>query len=262
MKSLVRWSATLGLVSSILVGSLLAGATDVLALTNEQIVERLRPIPVFTITDAEGAPLVASPTEGQEGTLITNIFISQQDAQNFLNDLSVDEPELAQGVRVIPVSLAEVYELAIASGQQPEPLEFLFIPMQQQVESALSLLQQSGEDIEQFQGVPLFVARASDEEGTYLTIQQGEQQVIPMFFKQEEMQAMLDRLEQTQPELASTVSIQVLNLEGLIETLQSSDNEGLNQILLIPPQETVEFIRSLQPAQPGQAQPQPAPTSP
>ena len=38
-----------------------------------------------------------------------------------------------------------------------------------------------------------FYARGGAENG-YLTIQQGQQEVIPLFFNKEELQAMVDRL--------------------------------------------------------------------
>lgn len=255
MKSLIRWSATLGVVGSVLLGSLFTAASSVLALTNEQVMERLESVPVFTLTDDQGSPLVASPPDGSEGPPVAGVFISQQDAQSFLENLRTDNPQLAESVQVVPVSLAEVYELAVGEQGNQGQLEFAFIPMRQQVEAATSVLQESGQNPQEFEGVPLFLARSGGENGGYLTIQQGEEQAIPIFFTQEELQAMLTRLQQSQPDLASNIEIQVVNLEGLIDTLQNSDNQELTQIVLVPPRESLEYIRSLQPGA-GQSQPQ------
>ncbi|MBE9182716.1 hypothetical protein IQ268_29705 [Oculatella sp. LEGE 06141] len=261
MKSVVRWSTTVGLVGGILLGSLFAGTAQVQALTDEQVMERLRPVPVFALAGADGQPLVASPAEGQQGPSIANVFISQQDAQTFLSNLREQNPEVAGGVQVVPVSLAEVYQLANANNRQ-DGLAFAFIPMQQQVEAARTVLQQDGANPTEFEGVPIFTAQSSTEEGVYLTITRGEEQVIPIFLEREGLQAMLDRLSQVEPELASSLVVEVDNLEGLIEELKTSDNEALNQILLVPPRESIEFIQSLQQRQgqrPGQ---QPAPARP
>jgi len=46
-----------------------------------------------------------------------------------------------------------------------------------------------------------------------LTIKQANQQVIPFFNR--ELQTMLDRFKKQQPSLASTIKIQVVNLEGV-----------------------------------------------
>jgi nickel transport protein len=233
-----------GIVSSLM----LVGVPKAMALTDSQIIEELRPVPVFTITDESGSPLVAAPNE-ENGAPVAGVFISQTDAQAFLDSLRENDPQLVEGVRVVPVSLAEVYQLALQIQQDggQDPLEFAFVPMEDQVESAIAVLEQRGQDPTQFEGVPLFMARAETEEGGYLTIQQGEEQVIPVFFKFEDLQQMLNRLSQEQPDLASEMIVQVINLENLIETFQASDNPELERLQLIPPQESVDFVRSLQP---------------
>ena len=255
MKSLVRWGTAVGLVSSIVVGSFFAGTMRVLALTNEQILETLRSVPVFTITDEDGSPLVASPGDGQDGPPVAGVFISRQDAENFLENLQQGNPDLGRTVQVVPVSLAEVYELAVSTRDRQEPLEFTFVPILQEVEAAVTILREDDATVDQFEGVPLFIARSGQaEDSGYLTIRQGNEQVIPMFFRQEELEALLQQLRQSQPNVANTIDIQVVNLEGLIQTLENSNNPELTQILLVPPRDSIDFVRSLQP---GQSQPAP-----
>ncbi len=252
MKSFFRWSATFGIVSGVLIGSFWTGAARVLALTAEQVAERLRPVPVFTLANEQGAPLVASPSEGEDRGPVAGVFISRADAEKFLNDLKTRNPQAAQGVRVVPVSLADVYRIAeterTGSTPQNQQLRFAFIPAQQQVDAAMTVLREGGQNVSQFQGVPIFVAQSGNGDNRgYLTIQQGEQQVIPMFFDKAELQGVLTRLQQSQPDLARNMTVQVVNLEGLIQTLQSSNNQELNQILLVPPRDSIEYVRSLQP---------------
>ena len=104
MKSLIRWSATVGLVGATIVGSLVGAGLQALALTPEQIVQKLRPVPMFTIANAQGAPLVASPPNGQKGSPVAGVFVSQKDAQAFLETLKSKNPNLAKEVKVVPVS--------------------------------------------------------------------------------------------------------------------------------------------------------------
>jgi len=106
------------------------------------------------------------------------------------------------------------------------------------VQSAQQLLGQGQE----FRGVPLFVAKGG-QEGGYLTIQQEGQSVIPFFFDKEQLQNLVNRFKEQQPNLASSVQIQVVPLEGIINTLQTQDNPQLEQILLIPSQESLQFLR-------------------
>lgn len=262
MKSLIRWSATLSLVGVTLAGSLFAGALEVLALTPDQIMQKLRPVPVFTIANSEGAPLVASPQNGQKGNPVAGVFINQQDAQAFLDNLKTKNPEIAKNVKVVPVSLAEVYKLNTANQGKADKdkLMFTVVPSRQQVDTAQALLKQSGEK-EQFNGTPLFVARGGPDKG-YLTIQQGDKAVIPMFFKKEELQTLMDRFKQQDPKMASSLEVQVLNLEGVLEVMRTKNDPQLDQIMLIPPRESLEFVRStLNQSQP-QAKPAVAPAKP
>lgn len=258
MKSLIRWSATLGLIGTVLLAPL-TGSNNALALPEAQIVEKLKLVPVFTITDAQGAPLTASVPNGDKQTSVAGIFISQQDAQAFIDKLKAKDPQLAGTVKVVPVSLAEVYQMDKANQNKPDELEIAYVPMKQQVDAAVALLKQQGQQVNQFNGVPMFVATGGPEKG-YLTIQQGEQSIIPIFFNKDDLQTMVARFQQQQPDLAGQVQIKVVDLEGVIETLQKSDDPQLNQLVLIPPRETIEYLRANQPANPaGQATPVPAP---
>jgi nickel transport protein len=258
MKSLVRWSATLGLVGSALLGSFFTENLRALALPEDQVVQKLQSVPVFTVTDPQGSPLVASVPNGQNQTqAVAGVFISQRDAQAFVERLKKEKPDLARNVQVVPVSLAEVYKLDRENQNQPAGLDFAYIPVQQQVQSAQALMSQNGQQAQQFQGTPLFVARGGENQG-YLTIQQNGQSVIPFFFDKEQLQLLVDRFKQQQPNLASTVKLQAVTLEGVIQTLQTENNPQLNNIVLVPSKEAIDFLRSRTGAS-GQSAPQAAP---
>ena len=261
MKSLVRLSATVGLIGSTILGTLVAGGLQVLALTPEQIIQKLRSIPVFTIANAQGAPLVASPPSGEKGGPVAGVFISQKDAIAFLENLKTKNPNLAKEVKVVPVSLAEVYQLNKASQGKPNELDFAYVPTKQQVDFALAVLKQNGQEVKQYNGTPLFVARAGKEKG-FLTIQQGDKSVIPMFFNKEELQNLLDRFKKQQPDLAASIDIQVFPLEGVVDAMQKQNDPQLDKIELIPARESIEFIRSLKPAGGATAKPTPPAATP
>lgn len=270
MKSFFRWGTTLGLLGSVLVGNLQA-----LALPPEQVVERLRTVPVFMIAKADGGVLsqCVDPGNGQQvdctnakKVLVAPAFISQRDAEAVLNRLRSSNPEQGRGLQVIPRSLGQVYQqLEEANKNKQEPLVIDFLPMQQQVDSAMALLRQNGQQVQQFNGVPLFVAKFKSE-NKYLTVPQGDQRVIPFFFEREQAMALLDSFKQAQPNQASNIEIQVMALESVIETLRTGNDPVLNQVLLVPSRESLEFLRSLQPAngqqRPNQSQPQQRPTQP
>ncbi len=254
MKSLIQRGVAAFTFGGLMVGSLIATGLNALALTSEEITQQLLHVPVFTVTDETGSPLVSEISDQDGVPPVTQVFISQVDAQEFIDGLSTDNPELAESVKVTPVSLARIYEVALIGQEEEARLEFIFVPQANQVESAVDIIQSSGdleEPIDEFAGVPLFTARSAQGEGNenvgYLTIQQGETEVIPMFFTEEDLQVLLTEIETNQPDLANTLEPHVLRLEDLIYTFETSDNAELQQIRLIPSSETLRYLQEQAP---------------
>lgn len=250
MKSLIRKGATLLTAGALAIGSVLAAGAEAIALTSEQIVQQLSNVPVFTITDESGSPLVSEMSENDDVPPVTQVFISQEDAQAFIEGIRSNAPDLANSVQVTPVSLARIYEVALMGQNQDTRLEFIFVPEREQVQSAVRIEQEdvTDEGVNEFSGVPLFTARSGigTEDIGYLTIQRGDQEVIPVFFAQEDLSSLLDEIETSQPELAGTLSPHVIRLEDLIYTLETTDDEQLSQIRLIPSSETLRFLQQQQ----------------
>ena len=247
MKKLQRWVAMVTVSLATSLGTSFMGNLAAIALPYEDILEKLLPVPVFTITNSEGSPLLATVNdENNTEQSVAGVFISKADADNFVQQLlNQNNPDLTD-VQVTPVSLAEVYQMEQESQNNPDrAVVFDFVPTQAQVQSALQVLQNNGESAENFSGVPLFLATGGADNG-YLTIQQGGNQIIPLFFQKEQLENMLSRLGENQPDLAASVQIQVVNLQGVIKLLRSSEDEQLNQIVLVPPQDSLAYIRSLQ----------------
>ncbi|WP_261199211.1 Tic22 family protein [Laspinema olomoucense] len=257
MKSLVRWSASLGLMGSVLLGQLLPGMNRAIALPAQDIMKKLESVLVFTITNTEGTPLIASVTNNNEEASIASFFMSQRDAQQFVQKIEQQNPDLAGNTQVVPVSLAKVYELEQANADNPERVEFAFIPVQQQVQFAAEELQQEGQEIPQsngmplFNGVPLFYATVGPEQG-YLTIEQNGEQLIPIFFNREQLESMLTRVREQQPDLAPSIDVRVSNLEKVIEELENNNDPAVTKIVLVPSTETLEYLQSRPQAEPAQ----------
>jgi Tic22-like family len=244
MKSLIHWSKTLGLAGSIILGSCLSYIPAALSLTAEQIVQKLSSVPVFTVADDKGAPLVASEKDANGEARIAGVFISQRDAQNFVTQLQKQNPELGKKVKVLPVSLGEVYQLAQENAKQKDGVNFTYVPVQTEVESAKKLSQANGQT-EKFQGgVPLYVARGGEDKG-YLTVERNNQQVIPFFFEKKQLEDLVSRFKQQKPDAASSITIEVVPLEGMIATLQKSNDKVLEKVVLVPSSESLEFLRAL-----------------
>jgi hypothetical protein len=145
MNSFIRWGLVGGAVLTTLVGQTL----KVLALPTDEVVKLLQGVPVFTIADAQGAPLVAMDNNRK----VTGIFVSQQEAQKFFQQLKKDKPDIASKVTVQPVSLGEVYKLAVANSGKADALNFAYVPVPTEVETATKLLTAAGQKYQG--GVPL-----------------------------------------------------------------------------------------------------------
>ncbi|MBO0348885.1 hypothetical protein J0895_07180 [Phormidium pseudopriestleyi FRX01] len=257
MKSLVRWSATFGLMGSVFLGQLLPGMNRAIALPAEDIMKKLESVLVFTITNSEGTPLIASVTNDEQEASIASFFMSERDAEQFVQKIEQQNPDLAGNTQVVPVSLAKVYELEQANANNPDRVEFAFIPVQQQVQFAAEELQREGQEIPEsngmplFNGVPLFYATIGPQQG-YLTIEQNGQQMIPIFFNREQLESMLTRVREQQPDLAPTIDVRVSNLDKVIEELENNNDPAVTKIVLVPSTETLEYIQSRPQPEPAQ----------
>ncbi|MGB3190815.1 Tic22 family protein [Lyngbya sp. PCC 8106] len=252
MKSLARLSLVLGIIGSHLLinpglpsrlpSFLPIGIQPAFALTPNEVLEKLGAVPVFTITDSEGSPLVGTAQSQGQSASVVEVYISRQDAQAFINELKTQNPELASSVQVTAVPLGKIYEIGQQNQSDPERLMFAFVPTQQQLNSAKAVLEANGQDVNQFRGVPLFLARAGADDRV-ITVQQGDKQAIPFFFTKEDLQGMLEQFKTQQPDLISSVKIEVVPLEVLLEAFRTDSDQFLDLVILIPPRETVEFIQ-------------------
>jgi hypothetical protein len=240
MKSLIRSLTTFGLIGTTVLGSWLVQGSKLLALPTEEILQKLRPVPVFTVADSNGSPLIAS---GENNAKVAGVFISQEDANSFVQKLKQENPDLGGKVQVVPVSLGEIFELKEANAQKPDGINFAYVPMREEVEGAKKIL--SANDQEYKGGVPLFVAKAGEDKG-YLTIKQNDTEIIPFFFEKEQVENLIKRFKENQPDLASSIDIEVVILEVVLSNLKEGDHEMLKKIVLWPSEESIKFLRESQ----------------
>ncbi|MEA5618863.1 Tic22 family protein [Cronbergia sp. UHCC 0137] len=250
MKSLMRWGLKLGIAGSVILTGLCGvGNLRAIALPEAQVVQVLQKVPIFTLTYPKGE-FVVFPTKNASKTISQiGFFISKQDAQRFLdNRIKKENPELGKTLQVRPISLADYYKLLLENKKKADSsVVFTLVPTQQQVELARNLLTASGQPGEKFNGIPLFVPKFKAD-NSYLTILRGKEQYIPFYFEKEQASALLNEFKKSSPDKASNTEIQVVDLYGVIENLNSSNDTNLNKIFLFPSRESIDFIRSLVPA--------------
>lgn len=259
--SLIHWSAVLGLLGSSLLGPSMLRNTPAIALPEKDVLERIQAVPVFAITDTKGAPILASVPDQKDNTKIATFFVSHQDAQTAVNKIKSTNPKVGNIAKVTPVSLRQAYELARDTKKnKQEKIAFQFLPTQQQVDTAVSLLKQKGKKVEQFNGVPLFYAiGGSGKDKGLLTVSQNNKQMIPFFFNQQDLKAMLDQLKKQDSKLNVT-QIEVTTLGQVVDSMLKNNDAALNQVMLVPAKESVDFVQSQQRAATNN-QPTGAPTN-
>ncbi len=243
MKSLSRFVAVCGVVAGTLWGNV-PGQQNMaaLALPQQEVIQKLD-VPVFAVTDGQGSLLLRSITVPGKDTKasVAPIFITKKDADDFVNKLKAQDANLGNTVKVTIVSLGKVYQISQLDKSRQENLQFAFVPAQQQVDLAEDIQKQNGKTGD-FNGVPLFLARGGADNG-YLVIQQGNQEVIPMFFSKQDLLNMVENFKKQQPELSGSIKVEVVNLEGVMTALEKDNDPFLKKIVLIPPRDSIEFVQ-------------------
>ncbi len=249
MKALVRWGATLGLVGSTLLGSVVVGSFPVLALSEQQIKEKLDAVPVYLITNDKGLPLSRPLSEAQTpGSSVTGVYMSRQEAQSFIKELQGvpgQDPKMQQmmkSLQVTAVPMGAIYEQLQQNKNQSQRLLFAFKPVEREIKGAMELLRKSGQQVNQFNSVPVFAVRFAPDQG-YVPIQltSDNEQLIPLFLSKQDAQGLLTKIKPQFPK----ADIQVIDIDGVIKTLQDKNDAWLNQVVLVPSQESREYIQTL-----------------
>ena len=257
MNRLMHWSLIATLAGSgVVVPSVTRNMTAV-AIPEADVLKRLERIPVFTVTDPKGTPVLASvpnPQDKSKQIQIAYFFMGQTDAQALVSKLKSDKPEIGKEARVVTLTLKEAYNIQNENKDKKDQLAFQFLPTQQQLESAKTVLTKNGEDPQKFTGIPLFYAVGGKDKGL-LTIQQGEEKVIPFYFSQPDLDGMLAQLKKQDAELSASTTVEVTSLDRVVGSLFKEKGGEIEQITLVPSRDALEYVVQQQKANGGQAAP-------
>lgn len=251
--SLVRWGTTLGLVGSTVLATVTSTIAPVIALSDQQIKSKLDNIPVFLITNPQGLPL-SRPLPQQNGKKaggsVTGVYMSKQEAQAFINELKSvkdKDPKMTQMVKslqVTPVPLGVIFQQLQKTKNEPNRLLFAFKPVDKEVKAAMDLLKKSGQQVTQFRSIPVGMVRFGPDKG-YVPIklgnQKAEQEVIPIFFSMQDAQNLLKQVKPKFPK----ADIQVVDVDGILSTLQEKNDPWLNKVVFFPNPEARQYIQTL-----------------
>jgi hypothetical protein len=243
MKSLVRLGLTLSLLGGAVIGPDLVRPQAVVAIPEADALKRLEPIPVFAVTNKEGVPILATlpnPKDKTKKVQVATFFMSQQDAQSLVTALKTKKPEIGKDAKVVALSMRQAYDIKTKNKTKADAVVFEFLPPKQQLDAAVAVLKQNGQDVKEFPDIPLFFAVGGKDKGV-LTIEQGKNKVIPFYFNRQDLQGMLDQLKQRDPKLSSTTKVEVTSLSKVLDSLLKDTGTNMQQITLVPDRAALQF---------------------
>jgi hypothetical protein len=225
------------------------------ALTEAQVLERLNGIPVFTITDAAGAPLLGSvpnqPAGANKPNQVLLFFLNPDDAQATLNQIKKNNPNLGSKARIVIRSMNDAYEV-IKKNQDKKEVAFQIVPAKSSVDSARTILTSQGKPGDKLPNVPVFFATGGKgKEQGLLTLEQNGKQLVPFFFDQKDLQSLIDRAKQQQPDVASATKVQVTSLfqvlDSMVTTKDNKPTADTERFTFVPSRSAFEYVVKNQP---------------
>ena len=268
MKSLMRWSATMGIVAATVFGTGF-NRFKAWALPNEQVLQILSPVPVFMIFDSEtGSPITSTPDpnnnevpDALKDKSFVPVFINHGDAKSFIDtNVKGQKPELAENLTVASTSLAKVYEEIQKEEYKEKGVIFQFVPTQESQANAQQILEQEGQQYKG--GVPLFFVRDKESGQPIFSFEDNDntKPVIAFFFEKEKLEDVVQQSNQENIDFDANFEIAVTSLGQVVETLVQEEDEELQKIRFVISTESEELIRQNSPANtPEQSAPAPTP---
>lgn len=249
-KSLVSLAATAGVAGAIAVSPIFTLKAE--ALTEAQVLERLGSIPVFTITDDKGSPLLGAvpqqPNAKPDDSQLLFFFLGPDEAQMMLSQVQKSNPEIGKKAQIIVRSMNDAYK--VIRENKDKKVVFQFIPSRASIDSARTILTAQGVAADKIPNVPVFFAiggQANNQGLLTMSIDQNgkKEQVVPFFLDKTDLQNLLDRASKDQPDVAKATKIQVASLFQVLDSMVSKDNKPnpeVERFQFVPSRTSFEYI--------------------
>ncbi|RZM75066.1 Tic22 family protein [Leptolyngbya iicbica] len=237
MQGIFRRLASTGLTGLAIASCALMAPDPALALSEQEILEKLESVPVFLIVNGDGQSLTASVGETEEEQVqVPLVFINSIEAENFLAAAAEENSPIVEGAQLAVLPLNEVY--SEASSQLDSPDTLVYVPSTQSVQQASQIAQQ------EFQGVPLYAA-VDLEQGQYLLTSDN---TLPMFFSLADLQSQVSVLLENNPAMEEVIGVEVTTFEGILRNMAANDpdiDDFLELVQFVPASETLQYLESL-----------------
>jgi hypothetical protein len=255
MRFILRRVGALGALG--LLGSL-AHHGPVLALSEEQVVEKLNQVPIFTIIDQKGNPLIVTlKDKDKKDQSILPFFMDQKSVQDAYGNLQKENKAVKESqIGVLP--LGQAFKVIREEQKKKEnKLQFQFLTDPKTIGYALDLFKKTDTKATSFPGIPVFYAMGSDEKTKakgFVTFEKDGKQYVPLFFDQADIERNLNDLKRSKPDLAKQMTIEVAPLDSVINSmLEGKNDDQLKSLTFIPSLTAVQYVQTLQKSGKGTA---------
>lgn len=276
MKHIKHWALTLSLAGSLLLG--VASPRAAVALSEAEVMSRLTSVPVFTLVDDKGNPIVGSLQDAQQQQKpVLLFFLNHEDALQQLSFYQKEKPEEGKKAGIRLLSMKDVLE-SFDKIEDKSKVVYSIEPSPAQLKTAVDLLKTEGQLVDKdgklvtkdgqafSPDVPLFYPTTKGDDGKArflpLTVEKevdGKKQTeafIPFYLSKADLDRDLQRLLE-QPD-QSKVEVKVLMFNAFLSHLYKAEKAEDAPFRLIPSDESSKFVNSLlqQSAKEGQKAPE------
>lgn len=235
-----------------LVACVLALQLSVGALERKEVFARLTQIPVFTLVNNQGSPVLVSRKNDPSKAQYATFFFQPQDAERFQTMMQGSNPGLAKSVklRAIPLSLA--LQFSDDQKNKKPPVRIDLIPRETSMDYALTLAKQIDKSVKQFQGVPVFALTDLKARQVISVRRDPSNQPSQLyFFDESDAKSFFETLKRSNPKLAKETRISAAPLENLLAgMLKIQKPAEADQLVLIGSSASVKYAQKLQPTKP------------
>ncbi|WP_017326489.1 Tic22 family protein [Synechococcus sp. PCC 7336] len=220
---------------------------DSTALTPDQVLDRLKTVPVFAIVSENNSPVLANIEQNGEQVQLISFWLDQKAAQTALSNVQQANPSVGGQARLVSLPMPEA--LRVAREQQENEIQVRIWPDVETLEVALNLLRQTAgqEDADRFPGVPLFYG---ESEAGVLTLEANGSEVVPFFFHKDDLEATLNRAGAENADIAARTQVRVTSLNTVMNSMVSPNAEAnVQKIEFVPSRAAIEYAREIAPAQ-------------
>lgn len=242
MNRLIRWGLIVGLAGGGFISTSLLRQTPAIAIPEAEALKRLENIPTFWVTDEKGQPLLAPVPDAKDKSKTIQIapfFLSHTRAQSEVDALK----SKGKNAKIALIPLTNAFEIGKQNEDKKDKVLFPVIPAADQVEVTLTTLKADGQDVKEFNSIPLFIGVAGKEKKPITVVKKETgKPIVPLFLHQQDAKAFVAEFQKTDQKSGPTAKVQVSSLSYMLGNLLKAKPEEAAQIEFVPATESIKYV--------------------